>query len=163
MQKDNKNTKKAQPTQKQGTSKKYWRVGDINGGGQVEFLPVFKANEETGDIETRYVEIRSRNKKGDEHTITLNWLDLYMFVYFACNEELRQQLAQRYEREVKMIPYDVTIKVSDEEKATGIAKRRVELPVDELTMAIARNEAWKLFMLNKSKSPKDFLYRKKKN
>ena len=38
------------------------------------------------------------------------------------------------------------------DRAQGFAKRRINLPVDELTVAIARNEAWKLMPKVKFKS-----------
>lgn len=135
--------------------KKYWRVG-AKDGKKLEFFPIFEVNGETGDTEARYVEILTDGK----YSVVMNWLDLFMFVYFVANEELRRNLAARYERNVNMIPYDVTIKVSPEEAKSGIAKRRVELPVDELTMAIARNEAWKMFLGQKSKDPRSFQYKK---
>jgi predicted nucleic acid-binding protein len=136
--------------------KKYWRINSKE-GLSLEFFPIFEVNEETGEVEARWLEMKS-TKDGKEHKMTFNWLDIYMFVYFTANEELRQQLASRYERKINYVPYDVTIQLSSEEKATGVAKRRVELPVDELTMAIARNEAWKIMLRGKIKDPKSFKY-----
>ena len=141
--------------------KKHWGITSKE-GVRLNFLPIFETNEETGEVETRYLKLSFKDDKGKDTELTFNWLDIYMFVYFASNEELRQNLAARYEREVKYIPYDVTIQISPEEKAEGTAKRRVELPVDELTMAIARNEAYKMLMRSKIKDPRAFLYNKPK-
>lgn len=139
--------------------KKYWSIGSKE-GKKLEFFPIFEINQDTGDSEARYIELRFEDEKGDKKTFTFNWLDIYMFIYFTANEELRRNLAMRYERKVNYIPYDVTVQCTPEEKTTGIAKRRIELPVDELTMAIARNEAYKMLLTSRGKSPKDFTYQK---
>lgn len=142
--------------------KKYWGIRSKE-GKKLDFFPIFEQNEESGEVETKFLQLKFQNEKGQEETLTFNWLDIYMFIYFACNEELRQNLAARYERKINYVPYDVTIKLSDEEKASGMAQRRVELPVDELTMAIARNEAYKLWMRSKVKhDPRAFLYQQKR-
>lgn len=137
-----------------GVKKKQWRLASLNGEGKLDFFPLFEMSKDTGELETRFLELRFLDERGKEKTMRFNWLDIYMFVYFTCNEELRRNLAARYERNVSYIPYDITLQLSDEEKATGIAKRRVELPVDELQMAIARNEAFKLLM--RTKDPRAF-------
>lgn len=143
---------------KKKISKKHWGITSKE-GKRMNFLPIFEANEE-GEIETLFVKQYFTDEKGVEHDFTFNWLDIYMFVYFVANEELRQQLAARYERKVNYIPYDVTFTLDAEEKAKGMAKRRIELPVDEVTMAIARNEAWKLWIKSKTKdNPKAFFYK----
>lgn len=145
----------AKTASKGGTSiqKKQWRIASKE-GGKLEFYPIFEVNEESGDVEARWLQLKFLDDRGKEKVMTFNWLDIYMFVYFACNEELRRNLAARYERNVNYIPYDVTINLSDEEKALGVVKRRVELPVDELQMAIARNEAFKMLM--RTKDPRAF-------
>lgn len=149
---------------KNGTvRKKAWRIKDKNSHDWLEFFPIFEVSEETNEIECRFVEMKF-SKGGKEHTFTFDWLNIYMFMYHTCNEELRLGLAQRYERKVNYIPYDIQTRISDEEKAAGILKRRVELPVDELTMAIARDEAWRILLKNKAKinDPKSFQYMKPK-
>jgi len=135
--------------------KKQWRINSINGEGKLEFSPVFEVSEDTGDVETRYLELTFL-ERGNLKKMVFNWLDIYMFVYFTCNEELRRNLAARYERQVNYIPYDVTMKVTKEEWESngGMVKRRVQLPVDELQMAIARNEAFKMMM--RTKDPRAF-------
>lgn len=168
-QNDKKGAKIEEPTAKVPTGiagasvkKKYWRVSTKE-GMVAEFFPVFEVNEESKEIEARFVEVKTTDPEGKVHAITMNWLDLYMFVYFACNEELRRNLAMRYEKQVNYIPYDVTLQLSPEEKETGICKRRVELPVDELTMAIARNEA-NLIMFKKGiQDPRAYKYVPKKS
>lgn len=139
-----------------GYKKKYWRLHSKE-GQTMEFFPVFEVNDETHEVEARWLELKT-TKDGKENKMTFNWLDIYMFVYFTANEELRRQLASRYERQVNYIPYDVTLQLTPEEKASGIAKRRVELPVDELTMAIARNEAYKILLKGNIKDPRSFKY-----
>lgn len=139
------------------TKKKKWGVRTINSGEMVKFDPIFDIAKKEGDltstgvpslsdqdIECKFVEMTIKDKDGKEKLFVFNYLDIYMFIYFCANEELRQQLQQRYERVVHQIPYDVTFKMTDEEKKLGEAKRRIELPVDELIMAIARNEALKM-------------------
>lgn len=140
--------------------KKVWRVKSRE-GRSLEFLPIFESNPENGDIEARWLEFRFLDAKGQVESMNFNWLDIYMFVYFTCNEELRRNLALRYERQVKYIPYDVTVILSEEEKKAGKAERRVELQVDELVMAIARNEAFKILMKGKMKDPSSFKYENK--
>lgn len=141
-----------------GTAKKYWKIRSHE-GHTLEFFPVFEANEETGDVEARHIELRFRDEKGRERTLTFNYLDIYMFMYFTANEELRQNLMARHERISNYIPYDVSIKLNDQEKSQGIANRRIELPIDELVMAIARNEAWKLWIKSNAKNdPRAFRY-----
>lgn len=143
-------------------TKKRWQVRTINDKTNVEFFPVFEAKQaEDGktvhdiasydgkDVECTRIEVTVKDKKGKDRTLIFNFLDLYMFIYFVASEELRQNLQQRYEREVNYIPYDVTFRIDKEEAQKGVAKRRIELPVDELTMAIARNEAWKVKLQSK--------------
>jgi len=143
-----------------GHAKKRWRISSLE-NSLLDFYTIFEANKDSGDIEARYLKLSFTDDKGKEKTFTFNWLDIYMFVYFTSNEELRRQLAARYERQINHIPYDVTLQLSAEEKASGIAKRRVELPVDELTMAIARNEAYKILMRNDPSKLTQMRYKKK--
>lgn len=114
-------------------------------GERFDFFPIWeipdkdalKDSVEMGkEIECRWIDI----KIGDK-THRFNYLDLFMFVYFTANEEMRQNLAMRLERRVTYIPYDVTFKLDKEEKEAGMAKRHIELPVDDITMAIARSES----------------------
>jgi hypothetical protein len=145
---------------------KAWRIKDKATQRWLEFYPMFEVSEDTNEIECRFIEMKFRDDRNHDHSFTFDWLNIYMFMYYTCNEELRQGLAQRYERKVNYVPYDISIKLSPDEIASGQAKRRVELPVDELTMAIAREEAWGILMKNKGKlnDPKAFLYsRPKKN
>jgi hypothetical protein len=146
---------------KGGTSKKYWAIGSKE-GDKLEFFPIFETNED-GEVEVRYIKLKFRDEKGRPKEMTFNYLDIYMFMYFTANEELRKNLMARHERITNYIPYDVRVELSDQEKAQGYANRRVELPIDELTMAIARNEAWKLWMKSNNKmDPRAFLYQNKK-
>lgn len=148
---------------KQEIKKKYWRINSANGAGLLEFFPIFLINQETQEVECRNLELKFTDANNKEHTFVFDWLNIYMFVYYTANEELRQQLATRYERKVNYIPYNITVTVSPEEKASGIARRRVELPVDEVTMMVAREEAWRMLMKNKNhwNDPQFFRYKKK--
>jgi len=144
---------------KGGVAKKQWRIKSRE-GELLEFFPIFEAKED-GNVEATAIQFRFKDEKGRDKTMTFNYLDIYMFMYFTANEELRQSLAGRHERMTNYIPYDVQIKLSPEEKAQGFANRRVELPIDELTMAIARNEAWKLWFRSQAKGdPRAFLFKK---
>ena len=114
-------------------------------GDRVEFYPKFDVSPDGQDVECKEIEIKIKDKK-----YTFNFINLFQFIYFISNEELRRGLALRMQRRVNRIPYDVTFKLSKEEIQDGMVKRRVELPVDELTMAIARNEAWKIMPIIKN-------------
>lgn len=126
------------------TESKEWKLKDLKQGKVFKFLPHFKVKEDTDTIECEQVSVRI-----DDEKYEFNFLDLYMFIYFIANEELRRGLALKYQRQVNYIPYDVTFKLSDEEIQKKTAQRRIQLPVDELTMAIARNESWKLHLKDK--------------
>lgn len=122
------------------TEQKYWRLQSAQ-GKIFEFFPLFEIDESSQEpkVECKRVDI-----KVDGKMYTFDFANLYQFIYFIANEELRRSLLLRYERKVNYIPYEVTFKISEDEKAMGVAKRRIELTVDEITMAIARNEALKL-------------------
>lgn len=137
--------------------KKRWKLRSINDKTEVEFYPVFELTQsEDGkttfdvasmadkDVECTRIEVSIPDGKGGRKELVFNYLDLFMFVYFCANEELRQQLQMRYERQVNYIPYNVTFNLDAEEKQSGTARRRIELPIDELTMAIARDEAMRI-------------------
>ena len=111
--------------------------------GKVKFTPLFEFIQEPGK-EGKDVECKSIIIGIDEKEYVLNFVNLYQFIYFCANEELRQGLLQRYQRRINKLPYDVTFKLSDDEIKDKMAKRRIELPIDEISMAIARNEAFKL-------------------
>lgn len=124
-----------------------WSIKTLT-GERFDFFPIWELPDSKyeGDsvqmgkeIECRYIDV-----KVGETVHRFNYLDLFMFMYFTANEEMRQNLALRQERKVSYIPYDVTFKIDKEEAQAGIAKRHIELPVDDITMAIARNEAFKL-------------------
>lgn len=148
-------------TNKSGIAKKYWAI-ESKEGDKLEFFPIFENNEETGNVEATKIQLRFKDLKGEQKTLTFNYLDVYMFMYFTANEELRQGLLAKSERKTNYIPYDVRIELSPQEKSQGFANRRIELPIDELTMSIARNEAWKMWMRSKAKTdPRAFAYKRK--
>lgn len=117
---------------------KHWEIKAGN-GEKVRLTPIFEQAAEGTDVECKSIVIRIKDTD-----YVLNFMNLFQFIYFVSNEELRMGLAQRYQRRVNNLPYDVSFKLSPDEIKNGFAKRRIELPVDEITMAIARNEAWKL-------------------
>lgn len=132
------------------TEQKKWKVRTSDQTKEISFLPTFEVNrmdkDETHmatdkDVECRFVDVEVSDEKGGKIGMRMNFLDLYMFVYFIANEELRQSLQLRFERQITQIPYEVTFKISEEEKEKGIAKRLITLGVDEIAMAIARSDA----------------------
>ena len=136
---------------KQGSKmeSKWWRLKPVAGGSKAfEFRPTFIVSEDTDEVETRWIDI-----KVDGKVYRFNFLDIFMFIYFTANEELRRGLAYKQMKKVTHIPYDVTVKLTEEEKKKGTAKRRIKLRVDELTMAVARNEAQQIvkYYLSKGK------------
>ena len=122
-------------------------------GKKIEFLPIFEVyenpNEEMKDVECKAIQLKIDDKK-----YTFNFINIFQFIYFICNEELRMSLAQRYERRVNRIPYDVTFKLSDQEIKDKMCKRRIELPLDEVSVAYAKQEGLKYFIKNKLKFQK---------
>lgn len=120
---------------------KPWTIRDAN-GKKVDLTPVFEvAGEETGnpDVEAKLILLKT-----DKEKFVFNFINLFQFVYFVASEELRRSLMLRYERRINRIPYDVTFKLSEDEIKNKMATRRIEVPIDELSMSIARNEAFKL-------------------
>lgn len=129
---------------------KKWKVRTADKTKELSFLPMFETkqlsagqgyNSTDKDVECLFVDLQLTDDKGQNIEMRLNFLDLYMFVYFVANEELRQSLQLRYERQASQIPYEVTFSLSPEEKQSGVAKRLITLTVDEIAMAIARAQA----------------------
>lgn len=127
--------------------KKYWSVRTAD-NKNIKFYPIFEVNEgidaEKGlvggnEIECKFVDVDF----GDGKQMRFNFMDIYMFMYACANEELRQQLNLRVERPIYEIPYELTFKLTTDEKAAGFAKRLVKLPVEELAMSYARSLAGK--------------------
>ena len=126
---------------------KNWTIKSAE-GERFTFIPVFKVDDVKLETECTDIKIKINDK-----IHTFNFINLYQFIYFCANEELRQGLLQRYQRRVNYIPYEVSFKLDKEECDKQFAKRRINLPVDELTIAYARNEGWKLYLKNKIKKP----------
>ncbi len=123
---------------------KKWRLKSAE-GKVIEFLPVFEVNKDN-EVECKIIKVKIEDKE-----YTLNFLNLFQFIYFISNEELRQGLALRYQRKVNYIPYDVFFQLDKEEIQKGSAKRRINLPVDELSIAYAKQEGTKHWFRNKLK------------
>jgi|GEM_PF-1694022 len=113
-----------------------WQIKAPNSGTVFDFRPIFLANEETGEVECKEIQVKV---DGKVHKFAYD--NLYMFMYFVSNEEMRRKLMQRYEQQITNIPYDVTFKLDKNERETGMAKRRITLQVGEIAMAMVRSEA----------------------
>lgn len=132
------------------TETKHWSVKDFS-GKKISFFPVFvvqdfKSGEVTmttnKEVECKEVKIRiSDEKTGKDQDFNLGFQELFMFVYYISNEELRRNLQLRQQRNISEIPYEVTFKLSQDEIKAQMAKRLIKLPVDDITMAIARSSA----------------------
>lgn len=132
------------------TEQKHWKVHDFS-GKEITFLPVFTVQDfEPGkvklatnkEVECKEVKIRIYNEKTKtDQDFNLGFQELFMFVYYCANEEIRQALQLRQERKITNVPYEVTFRLSKDELSAGMAKRLISLPVDDITMAIARSNA----------------------
>lgn len=125
---------------------KPWKIGKVG------FQPVLAVNDKMG-VEHKEVECKDIIISIGKDEYVLEFRALFMLIYFCCNEELRQQLALKYERQVNYIPYEVTFSLSEDEVQKRSAKRRIELPVDEISMAFAKNQGWEIFLKNKFGNP----------
>lgn len=133
--------------------KRGWKVRTFDGLKELFFQPIFRIKDAKKDaenalvqatdkdVECRFVDLEIPDDKGNKVNFRLNFLDLFMFIYTICNEELRQQLNLRYERQYTRIPYQVSFKLTPEEMGSGTAQRLIELEVDEIAMAMARSQA----------------------
>ena len=151
--------------------KKGWKVRTANRDRELTFYPIFEVKQlpeglmlaggQNKEVECRYVEIHiPRKKGGDDEILRLNFTDLYLFVYTCAEEELRQQLQMRWERQSVNIPYEVTFKLDEEEIQRKMAKRLITLTVDEITLAIARAGANKLMKALKPESTEEYVAKK---
>jgi len=130
-----------------------WSVTELLSERKVEFQPIWQEKDEqnvdglenptdvTKEMECAFVEVTVKDEEGKETKLKFNYLDLYGFIYFIGNEELRRQLALRYERKIVYMPYEVTFRIDEEEKKKSLATRRIELPIDEVAMAMVRAKA----------------------
>lgn len=82
-----------------------------------------------------------RDRDGRETEMDIAFQEIFMFIYYCCNEERRQELQLRIQKQITEIPYEVTFKLDRGEIAAGMAKRLIKLPVDEIAMALARSES----------------------
>ena len=116
---------------------KKWTIKTLE-DKKFNFYPVFISDTQ-GTVKCERVIM-----KEGENKYTFNFLDLLMFVYFVGDEEQRQKLLNVQSKIIKEIPYDVTFKIDKMEKETGIAKRRIMLPLDGVIAAYCRDEAKKI-------------------
>lgn len=128
---------------------KKWRVKGSD-GIEIAFSPVFVTQDLEGgqetivtnkEVECKFVHMDFTDREGKNIQFDIGFQELFMFIYYCANEELRQQLLFRQEKHISDIPYEVTFKLDDKEVQSRMAKRLIRLPVDEITMAIARSEA----------------------
>ena len=124
--------------------KKKWTIKTLE-NKKFYFYPIFLTNAQ-GETKCERVII-----KEGENEYTFNYLDLLMFSYFIGDEEQRQKLMNIQMKTIKEIPYDVTFKLDEREKSSGIAKRRINLPIDGLIAAYCRDEAKKFTFKQKLK------------
>ena len=130
--------------------KKTWRVGPLT------LRPVFEvieSKDETKKQDVRCVKVGLQVDvpEGQEQPseVIVDFDQIYQFVYFCGAEEVRRDLMQIVMRPVTYVPYDVTFRLTSEEMKSGVANRRVELPVDAITMALARMYGWEAFVKSK--------------
>jgi len=150
--------------------KKSWKVRTADGKKELEFLPIFQITELkdgtaysgglSKEVECRLVDMKVPDDKGKITQFQMNFADLFLFVYTCAEEELRQQLQMRYERQAVNIPYEVTFKLDEQEKERGMAKRLITLTVDEITLAVARAGANKLLKTLKPESTEEYVAKK---
>ena len=127
---------------------KSWSIS-ASDGVTIKFTPVFVVNEMAPgevhmatdkDVECAMIHCEMV-KNGETISMDLAFQEIFMFVYYCCNEELRQNLQLRQTKNMTEIPYEVTFKLDKGELEAGMAKRLIKLPVDEITMAIARADS----------------------
>lgn len=133
----------------------------LSGDKKISFFPIWQDKDEQNtdglenpteakkETECAFIEITVKDVDNKDVKVKLHYLDLYGFIYMIGNEELRRQLALRYERQIVYMPYEVTFKIDEAEKKEGVARRRIELPIDEVAMAMVRARA----QLLEGKSP----------
>lgn len=116
--------------------KKYWGIASKE-GVKWEFYPIFEFDQVEDRVECKWVEIRIDDKK----VYTFHFTELWMFVYFCGNEEIRRTLEMRQERKISYVPYQVDFNLTNEEKERGKASRLIQLPLDEVNIYIAKQFA----------------------
>jgi hypothetical protein len=128
---------------------KTWRIKGSD-GVEIIFRPIFvvksmaegQTKSSTNmEVECTMMNVKMKDPDGKETTWDIPFQEIYMFIYFCCNEEKRQQLQLQIMRQITEIPYEVTFKLDRGEMDSGMAKRLIKVPVDEITMSIARSEA----------------------
>lgn len=129
---------------------KRWRI-TASDGVEVSFYPVFVTRDvkegftdggSEKEVECTMIHMSMKNiHTGVVMEMDVAYQELFMFMYFCGNEEIRRQLQLRQEKKISHVPYEVTFKLTPEEVDAKMAKRLIRLPVDELTMAIARSDA----------------------
>ncbi len=134
---------------KEHIEKKNWNLRDFR-GQEISFFPVFVVQDlkdgqvmlgTNQEVECKQVHIEMKNKAGDIQNYDIGFQELFMFVYYAANEEMRRNLQLQREKKISHIPYEVTFRLSQDEIGAGMAKRLIQLPVDDIIMSIARSEA----------------------
>ena len=123
-------------------TEKKWTIKALN-NKKLDFYPTFVPDLQ-GNVSAVTVRI-----KENENEYILPYENLLMFVYFVGNEEQRRKLALIEGKTIREIPYNVTFKLSDDEKKSGTAKRRITLTIDELIASYCRNEAQKFVLRQK--------------
>lgn len=132
-------------------AEKAWHL-KASDGVEITLLPIFVVRDEIQDQEVRvatnkeiectmfHVTMKNHNT-GQEMIMDIPFQEVFMLVYFCANEEIRLALQMRQEKKISYIPYEVTFKLTESELKDKMAKRLIRLPIDELSMAIARADA----------------------
>lgn len=119
-------------------------------GVRIRFTPVFVINNTNmdkvkvatdSDVECTMINAVVRDSTGKETNMDIPYQEFYMFIYYCANEELRQKMLLHQQKKITEIPYEVTFKLDKGEMMSGMAKRLIKLPVEEITMAVIRSEA----------------------
>ena len=114
-------------------------VSEGSNGDTVTLKPTFAYDVKQDTTDCHQVSITIGGK-----TVEIDFMDLYMFTYYVASEEFRTTMANRYDREVKYIPYELDFVLDAKEKKEGKAVRLVNLPLDEVYWYIAKQEAHKI-------------------
>lgn len=129
---------------------KSWKVGPVT------LRPIFEVIESKDatkkqDVRCTKIGLTMDVEDGKEQPpeVIFEFDQLYQFVYFIGAEEVRRDLMQVVMRPVTYIPYDVDFILSNDEAQSKRASRHIELPVDAITMALARMYGWEAFTASK--------------
>lgn len=155
---------------KEHVEKKVWRLRDFN-HKEITWFPVFVVQAlkdgqvmlgTKEEVECKQVHIEIKDKSGNMQDYDIGFQELYMFVYTCANEEMRRNLQLQREKKITAIPYEVTFRLSKDEIGAGMAKRLIQLPVEDIVMAVARSEAQLITGTHTKGSIEEYFHNKNK-